>query len=123
LRFRGAASWRRAGDAVADRAVVPPEFDGRLQVLWENHFFREDGILQLGYQLAHRGAVNDPWSFDTPTALPAFTQHDAIVGFRLVGADLSLMIRNATDKRQTLSAGAVSYGRELFWRLRWVFYR
>ncbi|MFO7652514.1 MAG: hypothetical protein R6X25_01715 [Candidatus Krumholzibacteriia bacterium] len=123
LRLRAAGTWRRYDVSAGSPAGLPPERDARLQVLWENHFFDEDGILQLAYQLAHRGPMSDPWSFAEPFPLPALTQHDVLAGFRLLGTDLSMAIMNVTDQRQRLSAGALEFGREIHLRLRWVFHR
>jgi hypothetical protein len=123
LRVRGLVNWRSFEVTAGRRFDLPPEFDARVQVLWENHFFAEDGVLQLGYQLFHRGPLNDPWSLDEPFPLSALTRHDALVGFRLIGVHLSLVVANLTDTRNRLSAGAESFGRELQWRLRWVFHR
>jgi hypothetical protein len=122
LRLRAALAWRGYSEVEVSTAGQPPPFDARLQILWENHFFQEDGILQLGYQLNYRKAMTDPWSFDSDYDLPSLTAQDLLVGFRLLGANLSLAVVNLTDTRAQMSAGAYSHGRELHWRLHWTFY-
>lgn len=112
-------SWREGGDLLWSR---PPETDWQLAVLWENHFFAEDGIVQLAGFLRNRGAMDDPWSLAEPVALPSFTSLDAIAGFRLVGTNLSVEFVNLTETRHQLSAGAVSDRMNLRWRLNWVFH-
>ncbi len=123
LRFKLAATWRRDDLRAGVRPNLPPDLDGSLQVLWENHFFREDGILQAGYFLVHRGAMSDPWSFDRAYDLPSITKHDLFLGFRLVGVSLSVAIRNLTGEPLRLTAGSLSPGREIQWRLHWTFYK
>jgi hypothetical protein len=83
--------------------------------------FHEDGILEIGYQLSYRDSTADPWLPGGLFRVPAFTRHDLLLGFRLLGADLSLALRNLTAERFRLSAGALSDGRELRLRLHWTF--
>lgn len=120
-RVQAAGTWRTWSQTGDLRAALPPEVDWRLTVLWENHLFREDGILQLGLFLGHRGEMNDPWDLAGPTSLPAITRLDAIAGFRLVGTNLSVGLDNLTGADSRLTAGAVDHGLELRWRLHWVF--
>lgn len=121
VRIRAAGTWRHWSQSGDLRWARPPERDWRLSLLWENHLFREDGIIQLGAFLTRRGAMDDPWDLAGPTPLPAITRLDAIVGFRLVGTNLSLGLGNLTGAESRLSAGAVDHGLELRWRLHWVF--
>ncbi len=120
-RLRLEAGWQRPSVRAGVPVFLPPENWMRLQVLWEKHLFREDGIFQLGYWLTRQGETSDPWYPGQGIALPAITRHDLILGFRLLGANLSLALRNLTDERLQLSAGALSSGRELRWRLHWTF--
>ncbi len=120
-RFALRSTWRSFTFASAARPPTAPENDTTLRVLWENHFFQEDGIWQLAYFYHRRGAMSDPWYFAGTYELPAHAQQDLILGFRLVGTHLGLAIRNLTDTRVRLSAGALGPGRELQWRLHWVF--
>ena len=55
--------------------------------------------------------------------LPARTNHDLLVGFRLVGAHLVVGLRNLTDQRQVLTSGALSPGMEMDMRLEWTFHQ
>jgi len=120
-RLGAAATWRswQRGDAL--RTALPPELDWRLTFLWENHLFREDGIVQLGAFLHHRGEMSDPWDLAGELRLPAITQLDLLLGFRLVGTNLGIELANVTGAAARLSAGAVDHGLELRWRLHWVF--
>ncbi|HOX26265.1 MAG TPA: hypothetical protein PLL30_06710 [Candidatus Krumholzibacteria bacterium] len=122
IRLRAEGSWRTWRQHDDLRLALPPELAWRVSALWENHFFREDGILQLAAYLHGRGEMDDPWSLATPYPLPAATYLDAIVGFRLVGTDLSLELRNLTGSGNALSAGALASPAELRWRLNWVFH-
>jgi hypothetical protein len=120
-RLRLEAGWQRPSVRAGEPVFLPPQDWARLQLLWEKHLFREDGIFQLGYWLTRQGETTDPWYPGQSIALPAITRHDLILGFRLLGANLSLALRNLTDERRQLSAGALSPGRELRWRLHWTF--
>lgn len=123
LRIRASATWRGHDLHAGLRPNLPPGFDATLQLLWENHFFHEDGILQAGYFLVHRGSLSDPWSLDRSYDLDPITRHDLFLGFRLVGANLSVALRNLAGDPLRLSAGSLSPGREFQWRLHWVFYK
>ena len=121
-RIKLEGTWQ-SWDEIAGKAVLlPPERYLRLELMWENHFFQEDGILEVALFSTRRGEMADPWDLTRTTLLPAVTNHDLLLGFRLVGVHLSLAIRNLTDQRNRLSAGAVSPGRELDLRLRWNFH-
>ena len=120
LQLRADATWRTWHERGDLRAALPPAWDWRLSVLWEEHFFQEDGILQLGWYLHNRGDCDDPWFLAAPVALPTLTRLDMIVGFRLVGTDLGLEIRNLAGAGQRESAGALAGGREQRRRLPWV---
>jgi hypothetical protein len=122
LRFRAEGSyrsWTQRGEA---RIGLPPELNWQVSLLWENHFFREDGILQLAGIVHHRGAMDDPWYLADPIALEATTRVDAIVGFRLVGTNLSASLLNVTGAENRLTAGSMDHGFEVRWRLNWVFH-
>jgi hypothetical protein len=121
LQLQALAAWRRQDIQTGRPAFLPPERSAALQLLWEHRFFREDGILQVGYWLLHRSANDDPWLPGSDFLLPARTQHDIVLGFRLVGVDLEAGLLNVTDRRWRLSSGALSYGRELRWRMHWTF--
>ena len=88
--------------------------------MWENHFFEEDGILQLALISTVQAEMNDPWDVTRSAELPSRTMHDLLVGFRLVGAHLGLGIRNVTGERVVLTSGALSPGQELNMRLHWA---
>jgi hypothetical protein len=102
---------------------LPPERSERLRVEWGRAVFEGDGVCEIGYLLEHRGRLGDPWLPGGLPELPPHTLHHVLLGFRLVGADLTLEIRNLTDQRPRLSAGALGDGRELRWRLEWGFRR
>ncbi len=121
LQLRAQSVWRAHDLRAGTPLFLPPERSSSLEVLWEARFFEEDGILEIGYLLQHRGPTDDPWLPGAEPLLPALTRQDLILGFRLVGTDLSLELRNLTDERAPVSAGAVADGRELRWRLHWTF--
>lgn len=120
---RAAVSWRGADVRRGVPVGLPPERSASLTVDWEYRAFHDDGILELSYQLEHRGAADEPWLPAGWARLRPATLHHAIVGFRLLGADLSLAVRNLADARTRLSAGALGDGRELRWRLHWTLRR
>ncbi len=62
----------------------------------------------------------DPWDVTRTAQLPSRTVHDLLVGFRLVGAHLSLGFRNLTGELTRLTSGAMSTGQELDMRLHWA---
>jgi hypothetical protein len=121
-RVRLEGTWQSFDEKSGRATLLPPREYLRLELLWENHFFKEDGILQLALISTRRGEMADPWDLTRQTTLPGYTWHDLLLGFRLVGADISLAIRNLTDQRVRLSAGASSPGREMDLRLHWIFY-
>ncbi len=121
VRVQADAAWRgwtRDGDV---RIALPPRQDWQVGVLWENHFFDEDGILQVGWFLDHRGEMDDPWYLARRIVLPATTQQDLVLGFRLVGTNLGIALLNLTDQRVLTSAGSLTDGRQMRWRLHWTF--
>jgi hypothetical protein len=113
--------WRSQEIQAGRPLFLPPKLSGVLQIFWENHFFKEDGILEIGYRLVHRGEMADPWWPGASFVLPVITRHDLLMAFRLLGTDLSLELRNLTDETFRLSAGSVSDGREMRLRLHWTF--
>lgn len=120
-RARLEGTWQNFDETTARAAFLPPEKYLRMELMWEQHFFREDGIVQLALLTTHRGPLDDPWDPTRQVTLPAGTTHDFLVGFRLVGAHLSMNFRNLTDQRVRLSSAALSPGRELDLRLDWTF--
>jgi hypothetical protein len=115
-------TWQSFDEISGQAALLPPDQYLRLVLMWENHFFREDGILQIALFSTRRAAMADPWDPTRQESLPELTWHDLVLGFRLVGANLSLAIRNLTDQQVPLSAGSLSHGREMDLRLHWGFY-
>jgi len=119
LRAQGSLrGWSHEGDV---RIALPPRRDWRLSAMWENHLFQEDGIVEAAWFIEHRGAMEDPWYLAAPVELEAYTLHDAYVGFCLVGTHLGVAFLNVLDTRAELSAGALSPGRQMRWRLHWTF--
>ena len=115
-------TWQTFDEKQVQAAFLPPEQSLRLNLFWENHFFQEDGILQLGLVSTLRGEMDDPWDVSRGTRLPSRTVHDLLAGFRLVGAHLSIAVRNLTDERTRLSGNTWSSGREIDLRLHWSFH-
>lgn len=126
-RFFGWASaklegtWQQFDVREGRASLLPPEQFARLHLGWENHFFAEDGVLQLALLSTRRGTMADPWDVSRTAILPEATLHDLLIGFRLVGTHLSLAYRNLTANRVALSTGALSPGREVDMRLYWLF--
>ncbi|MCP4573134.1 MAG: ECF transporter S component [bacterium] len=114
-------TWRAFDEKMGQAPSLPPKDTYRLHLMWENHFFQEDGVLQLGLISTRRGAMDDPWDITRTTHLPARTVHDLLVGFRLVGVELSLAFRNLQGERVPLSYLTNSSGQEVDMRLRWAF--
>jgi hypothetical protein len=112
-------TWQQSDEREGRAAVLPPTLYLRSHLMWENHFFQEDGILQLALFSTRQGEMADPWDVTRSFRLPARTVHDLLVGFRLVGAHLSVGLRNLTGERTRMSSGAVSSGQELDLRLHW----
>lgn len=122
LRLRADAAWRSWRQKDELRFAAPPAWDWRVAVLWEQHFFQEDGILQCGWFLHSRGELDDPWFLAEPIGLPAMTALDMIIDFRLVGTNLGIEVLNLAGGGSRLTAGAIDHERELRWRLHWVFH-
>ena len=114
-------TWQTFDEKVGQASLLPPEKYLRFHVMWENHFFQEDGILQLALYSTYQGEMADPWDVTRNYLLPTRTVHDLLVGFRLVGANLSLAFRNLTGEKTRMTAGALSTGQELDLRLYWAF--
>lgn len=121
LRLKAEGTWQGFDVTAGPAGPLPPENWQRLRLDWENHFFREDGVLQVSLLSTRRAAGSDPWDLTGTAILPARVNHDLLVGFRLVGAHLVLGLRNLAGDRQRLTAGALSPGRELDMRLEWAF--
>lgn len=113
-------TWQRSDEKAGRADFLPPERYLRAHLRWENHFFQEDGVLQLALFSTVRGEMADPWDVTRTAQLPGRTVHDLLVGFRLVGAHLSLGIRNLTGERTVLTSGARSSGQEMDMRLHWA---
>jgi hypothetical protein len=101
----------------------PPARAASLAVDWEHSSFHGDGVWHLGWRLERTGVYADPWLPVAGYLLPARALQHLLLGFRLVGVDLQLELRNLTDDRQYVSAGALAEGREARWRLGWTFTR
>lgn len=115
-------TWQNFDEVQGTATLLAPQQYLRLELMWEHHLFREDGILQLALMSTRRGQMTDPWDLTRATTLPEATWHDLILGFRLVGANISFAFRNLTDQQVQWTAGAVSPGRELDWRIHWYFH-
>lgn len=113
-------TWQQSDERAGQAALLPPEQYLRSHLMWENHFFQEDGILQLALLSTWQGEMADPWDVTRAAQLPARTVHDLFLGFRLVGAHLSLGVRNLTGERTLLTSGALSTGQETEMRLHWA---
>ena len=120
-RARLEGTWQNFDELNAPAAFLPPTKYLRMELMWEQHFFQEDGILQLALLSTYRGMMFDPWDVTRSVELPASTLSDLILGFRLLGTNISLNYRNVTDQRVRLSSGTLSPGREMDLRLHWVF--
>jgi hypothetical protein len=114
-------TWQSFEEKSGQASLLPADKYLRLHLMWENHFFKEDGILQLALFSTRRGEMADPWDVTRIYRLPARTVHDLLVGFRLVGANLSLAIRNLTGEKTPMTAGAWSTDLEFDFRLHWGF--
>ena len=106
-------TWRAFDEKQGKAQQLPPKDAYRLHLFWENHFFQEDGILQMGLISTRRGAMDDPWDVTRTTHLPSRTVHDLLVGIRLVGVELSLAFRNLLGERVPLSYLTTSNGQEV----------
>jgi hypothetical protein len=120
-RLLAEGTWQGFDVASGPTVPLPPAQWQRLRLDWENHFFKEDGILQLSLLATRRAASADPWDVTGTWQLPARTNLDLLVGFRLVGAHLTMGFRNLTGTRQQLTSGALSPGMETDLRLEWGF--
>lgn len=115
-------TWQSFDEKIGRASQLPPDRYLRLHVMWENHFFKEDGILQLALFSTRQSEMADPWDVTRNILLlPERTVHDLLVGFRLVGANLSLAFRNLTGEKTRMTAGALSHDQELDLRLHWTF--
>ncbi|MBK9302801.1 MAG: TonB-dependent receptor [bacterium] len=123
LRWEASASLRGVEVGAGMPLALPPRRSAVLNVFWEHHAFREDGILELGYVLELRGAMADPWIPGAPRDVPALTLHHLLASFRLVGADLGLELRNLTDDTTAVVPLVAAPGREMRWRLQWTLRR
>ncbi|MFT5316060.1 MAG: hypothetical protein ACI9UK_001900, partial [Candidatus Krumholzibacteriia bacterium] len=119
-RLKLEGTWQQSTEKAGRAAFLPPEKYLRAHVMWENHFFKEDGILQLALFSTLQGEMADPWDVTRTAQLPSRTVHDLLVGFRLVGAHVSLGIRNLSGERTRLTTGALSTGQEIDLRLHWA---
>jgi hypothetical protein len=122
VRLKLEGTWQTFDPTQGTAAFLPPEEYIRFHLMWENHFFKEDGILQVALLSTRRGEMADPWDPRGAFLLPAATWHDLIVGFRLVGAHLSLAMRNLTSTEMLTSAGTKAPSQEMDMRLHWVFH-
>jgi hypothetical protein len=122
LRWQAEGSWntRQRDDDL--RLALPPELQYRLSALWEQRFFMEDGIVQLGAFWHNRGAMDDPWSWSRPVSLEAVSRLDLIAEFRLVGTSLGVALCNVQGAGARLTANAVNEPLEMRWRLHWTFH-
>ena len=121
-RVRLESTWQKFDITEGTAWRLPPENYLRLEMRWENHFFQEDGILQLALLSTRRGEMSDPWDPSGLSRLSSATWHDLVLGFRLVGAHISFAFRNLTSARYATSASTLAPGREMDMRLRWVFH-
>ena len=121
-RVRLEGTWQKFDITEGTAWRLPPENYIRLEMRWENHFFQEDGILQLALLSTRRGEMSDPWDPSGLSRLSSATWHDLVLGFRLVGAHISFAFRNLTSERYATSANTLAPGREMDMRLRWVFH-
>ncbi len=122
-RVRYEGTWQNITPDGLPPSTLPPRRYSRLQVMWENHLFEEDGILEIALFSTHVGEMADPWDVTRSALIPSRTIQDLVLGFRLVGADLSLAFRNFTGQRYRLTSGAWGPGRETVMRLAWSFTR
>jgi hypothetical protein len=122
-RLKAEGTWQGFDVTAGQPGALPPEQWQRLRLDWENHFFLEDGILQVSLLTTRRAASADPWDVTGSSQLPSRTNHDLLVGFRLVGAHLTMGFRNLTGQRQQLTSGALSPGMEMDLRLEWAFHQ
>ncbi len=121
-RARLEGTWQHYDEISGQAALLSPQQYLRLELMWEQHLFQEDGIFQLALLSTLRGQMNDPWDVTRSVILPSASTHDLLVGFRLVGANISLNFRNVTGQRVRLSSHTLSPGREMDLRLHWVFF-
>jgi hypothetical protein len=115
-------TWQSFDEKTGRATLLPPDRYLRLHLMWENHFFQEDGILQLALFSTRQGEMADPWDVTREYINPSRTVHDLLVGFRLVGVNLSVAMKNLTGQRTRMTAGALSEGQALDLRLYWKFH-
>ena len=72
-------TWRDFQEKAGRASLLPPEYDLRLHLMWENHFFQEDGIFQLALLSNRRGPMADPCDVTRTYEIPARTLHDLVV--------------------------------------------
>jgi len=120
-RARLEGTWQKFDEIKGRASFLPPARYLRLHLMWENHFFQEDGILQLALFSTRQMEMADPWDVTRMYRLPQRTVHDLLVGFRLVGVNLSLAFRNLAGEKVRMTAGALSPAQELDLRLHWEF--
>ena len=120
-RARLEGTWQNFDEKKGQASFLPPARYLRLHLMWENHFFQEDGILQLALFSTRQMEMADPWDVTRTYRIPGRTVHDLLVGFRLVGVNLSLAFRNLAGEKDQMTAGAFSPGQELDLRLHWQF--
>ncbi len=122
LRWQAEGTWQSLQQDDDLQLALPPTLQYRLSAVWEQRFFEEDGITQLAAYWHNRGAMDDPWAWSRPVELAAISSLDVIAGFRLVGTNLSMEMRNLLGGESRLTANAVSEPREFRWRLHWTFH-
>lgn len=121
LRAAAEGTWQGCDVTGGPDGSGPPARWQRLRLDWENHLFQEDGIVQVSLLTTRRSEGADPWDVTGTARLPERTNHDLLLGFRLVGAHLVVGVRNLTNQRQVLTSGALSPGMETDLRLEWGF--
>ncbi len=123
LRARAEATRRGCDVRAGVPLGLPPERSASLSVDWEHDAFHGDGVFELGYRLESCGVYDDPWVPGVDFELPARTLHHLLLGFRLLGADLSLGLLNLADDVAPVAAGTLAEGRQLRLRLEWTLLR
>ncbi len=97
LRATAEGTWQGFDVTAGNPGPLPPTNWQRLRLDWEQHFFSEDGILEVSLVSTRRAEGSDPWDPSGLIRLPARTNHDLLLGFRLVGTHIVLGVRNLTD--------------------------
>jgi len=114
-------TWQKFDEKEGQAAFLPPEKSARMELKWENHFFKEDGILQVALMTWWKGQMADPWDVSRQSILPETTRMDLILGFRLVGANISIALRNLADQKVQMTTNSWSTEKEFQWRINWTF--